>query len=96
VEVVDIPDPRRLFLTENFPENVYPWRKDETGIRADMVKELWAVGRPTDRPAPPVKPKEEKKKEKETTIEKPTEEQKEEEIIAQKATESEEEVKQDE
>lgn len=96
VEVVDIPDPRRLFLTENFPENVYPWRKDETGIPTEMVKELWAVGRPTDRPAPPVKPKEEKKKEKETPAEKTPEEQKEGEIPAQKATENEEEVIKDE
>ncbi|OGN96312.1 MAG: hypothetical protein A2Z77_09425 [Chloroflexi bacterium RBG_13_51_36] len=31
VEVVDIPDGRRLFITENVPEGIYPWRKDETG-----------------------------------------------------------------
>jgi membrane-bound hydrogenase subunit beta len=65
IEVVDIPDSRRLFLPPDFPEGVYPWRKDETGIREDMIKDLWAVGRPTDRPAPPVAPKEEKKKEEE-------------------------------
>jgi len=63
IEVVDIPDSRRLFLPPDFPEGVYPWRKDETGIREDMIKELWAVGRPTGRPAPPVAPKEEKKEE---------------------------------
>ena len=45
IEVVDIPDGRRLFLPEDFPEGVYPWRKDETGIPPDMVKELWATGR---------------------------------------------------
>ena len=45
IEVVDIPDGRRLFLPENFPQGVYPWRKDETGIPADMVKDLWATGR---------------------------------------------------
>jgi membrane-bound hydrogenase subunit beta len=31
VEVVDIPDGRRLFIAEDVPEGVYPWRKDETG-----------------------------------------------------------------
>jgi len=31
VEVVGIPDSRRLFLPEDIPEGVYPWRTDETG-----------------------------------------------------------------
>ena len=31
VEVVGIPDGRRLFISEDVPEGVYPWRKDETG-----------------------------------------------------------------
>jgi membrane-bound hydrogenase subunit beta len=31
VEVVGIPDGRRLFIREDVPEGVYPWRKDETG-----------------------------------------------------------------
>jgi membrane-bound hydrogenase subunit beta len=31
VKVVDIPDGRRLFISEDVPEGVYPWRKDETG-----------------------------------------------------------------
>lgn len=60
VTVEGIPDPRGLFLPADFPEGVYPWRKDETGITEDMVNNLWASGRPTDRPAPPVKPKEKK------------------------------------
>lgn len=30
VKVIGIPDNRRLFLPEEFPEGVYPWRKDET------------------------------------------------------------------
>lgn len=34
VEVVGIPDNRRLFLSEDFPEGVYPWRKDEKGPHA--------------------------------------------------------------
>ena len=45
IEVVDIPDGRRLFLPEDFPVGVFPWRKDATGIPPDMVKELWATGR---------------------------------------------------
>ena len=61
--IVDgIPDQRGLFLPDDFPEGIYPWRKDEAGVRDDMIKDLWAVGRPTDRPNPPVKPKPEKKK----------------------------------
>ncbi len=39
VEVVGIPDNRRLFLPEDFPEGVYPWRKDATGPE-DMLKVL--------------------------------------------------------
>jgi len=60
IDVVGIPDNRGLFLPSDFPAGVYPWRKDDTGIRDDMIKNLWAVGRPTDRPAPYVPPKEEK------------------------------------
>lgn len=45
IEVVDIPDGRRLFLPDDFPQGVYPWRKDETGIPPDMVKNLWETGR---------------------------------------------------
>ncbi|NYT05457.1 MAG: NADH-quinone oxidoreductase subunit C [Methanomicrobiales archaeon] len=63
ITVTGIPDTRGLFLPADFPKGVYPWRKDETGIRDDMVRELWTVGRPEGRPAPPVKPKEKKKKE---------------------------------
>lgn len=39
VEVVGIPDKRRLFLPEDFPEDVYPWRKDEKGPK-DMLRLL--------------------------------------------------------
>ncbi|NCD23944.1 MAG: NADH-quinone oxidoreductase subunit C, partial [Spartobacteria bacterium] len=38
IEVVDIPDGRRLFLPEDFPNGVYPWRNDETGIPPGMIK----------------------------------------------------------
>jgi membrane-bound hydrogenase subunit beta len=58
IRVIGIPDSRRLFLPEDFPEGVYPWRKDETGIPDSMIKNLWEVGRPTDRPAPPAGDKE--------------------------------------
>jgi len=54
VTVDGIPDSRRIFLPNDFPEEVYPWRKDEKGIPPSMVKELWKVDRPTDRPFPPV------------------------------------------
>ena len=57
IEVVNIPDSRRLFLPEDFPQGVYPWRKDETGIPPDMIKDLWATGRENvvfqDNPPPP-------------------------------------------
>ena len=52
IRVTGIPDGRRLFLPEDFPEGVYPWRKDETGIPDSMVKNLYLSRRPTDRPSP--------------------------------------------
>ncbi len=39
VEVDGIPDNRRLFLPEDFPQGVYPWRTDETGPQ-DMLRVL--------------------------------------------------------
>ncbi len=47
IKVVGIPDDRRLFIPDHFPQGVYPWRKDETGIPRDheLAKELWRVGR---------------------------------------------------
>ena len=54
ITVTGIPDGRRLFLPDDFPQGVYPWRKDETGIQPGMVRELWTIGRPQDRPVPPV------------------------------------------
>jgi membrane-bound hydrogenase subunit beta len=58
IKVIGIPDNRRLFLPEDFPEGVYPWRKDETGVPDSMVKDLYMSKRPTDRPAPPAGEKE--------------------------------------
>jgi membrane-bound hydrogenase subunit beta len=40
VEVVGIPDGRRLFLPEDFPEGAYPWRKDEKGPPKEMLRVL--------------------------------------------------------
>jgi len=31
VRIKDIPVDKRLFLPDDFPEGVYPWRRDETG-----------------------------------------------------------------
>ena len=31
VKVVNIPDERRLFIPDDVPKNIYPWRRDETG-----------------------------------------------------------------
>lgn len=65
ITITQIPDNRRLFLPEDFPEGVYPWRNDETGIPPDMIKNLWATGRenlqladtpPTPPAAPPAPP----------------------------------------
>ena len=32
VKIIGIPDNRRLFLPDDFPEGVYPWRKNEKGM----------------------------------------------------------------
>jgi membrane-bound hydrogenase subunit beta len=31
VDIIGIPDKRRVFVPEDFPKGVYPWRRDETG-----------------------------------------------------------------
>ena len=54
IKVTDIPDDRRMFLPLEFPQGVYPWRKDETGIKEEMVNKLWAAGRPEIPDAEPV------------------------------------------
>ena len=52
VVVEGIPDGRRMFLPDDFPEGVYPWRKDETAPKEPMVRDLWSAGR-TQQPEPP-------------------------------------------
>ena len=42
VKIKGIPDSRRLFLPDDFPKGMYPWRKDETGPQK-MVRNLHEV-----------------------------------------------------
>ncbi|OGV43537.1 MAG: NADH dehydrogenase [Lentisphaerae bacterium GWF2_57_35] len=63
IRVENIPDGRRMFLPDDFPEGVYPWRKDATGIPSDMVKELWTTGRENLKPPEGAGATEEEKKE---------------------------------
>jgi len=42
VTIKGIPDSRRVFLTDDFPEGVYPWRKDEKGPRK-LIRNLHEV-----------------------------------------------------
>ncbi len=42
VKIDGIPDGRRIFLPDDFPKDVYPWRKDETGPQK-MVRNLYEV-----------------------------------------------------
>jgi membrane-bound hydrogenase subunit beta len=39
IEIVGIPDNRRLFLPDDFPQGFYPWRKDEKGPH-DLLRVL--------------------------------------------------------
>ena len=39
VQVTGSPDDRRLFIPDDFPQGVFPWRRDETGPQ-DMLKVL--------------------------------------------------------
>ena len=42
VKIIGIPDSRRLFLPEDFPEGVYPWRKNEKGMEK-LIRNLHEV-----------------------------------------------------
>lgn len=42
VKVIGIPDSRRLFLPDDFPEGVYPWRKNEKGLEK-LIRNLHEV-----------------------------------------------------
>ena len=43
VKVVGIPDSRRLFLPDDFPEGVYPWRKDKQPELEKLIRNLHEV-----------------------------------------------------
>ncbi|MDR0439329.1 MAG: NADH-quinone oxidoreductase subunit C [Methanocalculaceae archaeon] len=40
------PATHKFFLPQDFPDNIYPLRKDDKKIPGTMVKDLWARGRP--------------------------------------------------
>lgn len=42
VKIKNIPDNRRLFLPDDFPKDVYPWRRDEKGLEK-LYKNLHEV-----------------------------------------------------
>ena len=42
VKIIGIPDERRLFLPDDFPKDVYPWRRDEKGLEK-LYKNLHEV-----------------------------------------------------
>ena len=44
VSIDGIPDPRRMFLHEDFPKGVYPWRRVETGPQK-LVRNLHEGGK---------------------------------------------------
>ncbi|MDV0441748.1 NADH-quinone oxidoreductase subunit C [Methanorbis furvi] len=48
------PAPHKFFLPQDFPNGVYPLRKDDKKIPDSMVKDLWACGRPVNRPPAPL------------------------------------------
>jgi membrane-bound hydrogenase subunit beta len=48
------PADHRFFLPQDFPEGMYPLRKDELKIPGSMVKDLYACGRPKGRPPAPL------------------------------------------
>lgn len=48
------PATHKFFLPQDFPDNVYPLRKDDKKIPDTMVKDLWACGRPAGRPPAPL------------------------------------------
>lgn len=42
IEIENIPDGRHMFLTKDFPEGVYPWRRDETAPKETRkLYEVW-------------------------------------------------------
>ncbi|MDO5845335.1 MAG: NADH-quinone oxidoreductase subunit C [Methanocorpusculum sp.] len=48
------PAEHNFFLPQDFPKGIYPLRKDDKKIPDTMVKNLWACGRPENRPPAPL------------------------------------------
>ena len=45
VEFDELPDKRHMFLTKDFPDGVYPWRRDETAPKeTNKLYETWKEG----------------------------------------------------
>jgi membrane-bound hydrogenase subunit beta len=42
IKIEGIPDSRRIFLPDDFPEDTYPWRRDEKGVQK-MIRDLYEV-----------------------------------------------------
>jgi membrane-bound hydrogenase subunit beta len=42
IKIEGIPDGRRIFLPDDFPEDTYPWRRDEKGVQK-MIRDLYEV-----------------------------------------------------
>ena len=43
VKIIGIPDSRRLFLPDDFPKDVYPWRKDKQPGLEKLIRNLHEV-----------------------------------------------------
>lgn len=43
VKIIGIPDSRRLFLPDDFPKGVYPWRKDKQPGLEKLIRNLHEV-----------------------------------------------------
>ena len=42
VEILNIPDGRHMYLTKDFPDGIYPWRRDEHGVKeTNKLYERW-------------------------------------------------------
>jgi len=42
IDILNIPDSRHMYLTEDFPSGVYPWRRDETSPKeTNKLYERW-------------------------------------------------------
>ncbi len=42
VKIIGIPEDKRVFISDDFPKNVFPWRRDETGPQ-NQIRNLHEV-----------------------------------------------------